>query len=163
MKKLLLLVLFLSVAMGGFAAWPQFNQIPNPPGANHGWDVASGTWRPFAVGANGVQKTDTVVTIGTATISVGAPPATNSQISVAAANVPISFTNLANRRKLLLINTSDTNDIRTSLDSAVASASISFGLTIPPRGSLSVDLPSTKSVSIWASATVMVDVYQEGD
>jgi len=162
MKKFFV-ILFLLTAVASSAAWPPYGEITAPPGSNFGYDPITAQWYPFAVGTNGVQKTDTVVTIGTATISVGAPPSTNSQTSVAAANVPISFTNLVNRRKLLLINTSDTNDIRTSLDSAVASASISFGLTIPPRGSLSVDLPSTKSVSIWASATVMVDVYQEGD
>lgn len=161
--KRFLLALFVLSTTALSAAWPPYDTILRPNGAMLGYDAASATWRPIAVSGDGKMVSDSVVTIGTATVNAQAPATTNLQLTVAAAPVPIQLTNLANRRSLTLVNTDPTNFIRVSFNSAVASASASFGTTIYPYGAITLQLPSTKYVSIWATATVNVDTLQLGD
>jgi len=126
MKKLLLLTfLFLSPQL--FAAWPPYDQITTPFGAILGYDSASATWRPIAVSGEGKMVSGSVTTIGTATVSAGAPPSTNLQANISAAPVAINVTNLVNRRSITLTNTSETLIVKASLDAVAASASLTFG------------------------------------
>lgn len=70
MKKLMVLffVLVCSLCM---ASWPNYKQVENPSGATHGYDAASGTWRPIAVDpATGKMAVDAEVSIGSITVEV---------------------------------------------------------------------------------------------
>lgn len=70
MKKLMVLF-FVLLNVCCMAAWPNYKQVENPSGANHGYDAASGTWRPIAVDpATGKMAVDAEVSIGSITVEV---------------------------------------------------------------------------------------------
>jgi len=75
MKRLLTLILVL-ISVASFA-WPNAKQIEVRPGSMLGWDNASATWRPLAVGPDtGALVTDAEVTIGSITMETTIVPVT---------------------------------------------------------------------------------------
>lgn len=58
MKRLLIVLLFLAITVSLFA-WPESGQIKNFPGAMHGWDASSATWRPIAISDSGIPTSNT--------------------------------------------------------------------------------------------------------
>ena len=161
MKKLVL-ILFLLSAVIAFADWPEYKRIPNPPGANHGWDVASGTWRPFAVNGDGKMVIDSAISIGSITIDPSTPPTSNSTIVIAVTSVAADVASLANRKSLSIFNHSLTTTLWASLDSAAASATVNASIPIPPMGYISTELDASKVVGLVASEAIGATVYQDG-
>jgi hypothetical protein len=84
---------FISVAFAAFAAWPEAGKIRLTNGSMLGYDQASATWRPIAVGTNGAIPIEGTVTIGTATVNPDTPPTANSMTAV---SVTASAANVAN-------------------------------------------------------------------
>ncbi len=165
MKKftLPLLLAFLSLAMTLMAAWPTADEVRKTNGSMLGYDQASATWRPVAIGTNGALPIEGVITIGTATINPEAPPATNVQATYAAAPVPTAVPSLANRWSFSIFNPSETMTVWASLDGAVASATPAPpSIPIPPLGWISMKLDAAKVLSLAASVTTNVTVYQDG-
>jgi len=161
MKKLVL-VLFLLSAVIAFADWPEYKRIPNPPGANHGWDVASSTWRPFAVNGDGKMVIDSAISIGSITIDPSTPPTANLQSVVAVTPVAANVTSLANRKSLAIFNHSMTITLWASLDAVTASATVDASIPIPPMGYISTELDASKIISLVASEAINATVYQDG-
>ena len=165
MKKftLPLLLAFLSITLAALATWPEAGKIRLTNGSMLGYDQASATWRPVAIGTNGALPIEGVITIGTATINPEAPPTTNVQATYAAAPAPIAVPSLANRWSFSIFNPSETMTVWASLDGAVASATPAPpSIPIPPLGWISMKLDAAKVLSLAASVTTNVTVYQDG-
>ena len=167
MRKLTLthvLVLFLiSVAMTVFA-WPTSDQVRKVPGSIHGWNATISNWQPLAVTGDGELSVDAAVTvtIGTATVSAGAPPTTNRTDILSATSVSQSVTSLANRDTISVINHSGTVTLWVSMDSAVASAAVGVGVPVFPYGAFGDRLDAAKIVSVVADGTASATIYQTG-
>ena len=161
MKKLVL-VLFLLSAVIAFADWPEYKRIPNPPGANHGWDVASSTWRPIAVNGDGKMVTDAAVTIGSVSINPAAPPTKNSQTLVSVTSASANVAGLSNRKSFAIFNHSTTETLWASLDATTASAAVGVTIPIPPMAYISDELDSAKVIALVASSAIKATVYQAG-
>jgi hypothetical protein len=115
------------------------------------------------VGSSNPLPTSGVVTIGTATINVGAPPTENSMDVVSVTAAAQNVASLVNRRTVNVFNTSDTVTAWISLDSVAASATVDAGIPVFPRGFIGVELDSVKVLSIVASSAITCVVYQDGD
>ena len=161
MKKLVL-ILFLLSAVITFADWPEYKRIPNPPGANHGWDVASGTWRPFAVNGDGKMVIDSAISIGSVSIDPAAPPTENSQTLVNVTSASANVTSLPNRKSFAIFNHSTTETLWASLDATTASAAVSVTIPISPMAYISDELDSAKIIALVASSAIKATVYQAG-
>ena len=76
MKKfaLPLILAFIAVTLTVFADWPEAGKVRLTNGSMLGYDQASATWRPIAVGTNGALPIEGTVTIGTATVNPDTPP-----------------------------------------------------------------------------------------
>ena len=161
MKKLALALFLLSSVMA-FADWPEYKRIPNPPGANHGWDAASGTWRPLAVTGDGKMVIDSAISIGSITVDPSTPPTANLTSVVAVTPTAANVASLANRKSLAIFNHSLTATLWASLDSATASATVNASIPIPPLGFISTELDAAKIIGLVASEAINATVYQDG-
>lgn len=153
---------FISVAFAAFAAWPEAGKIRLTNGSMLGYDQASATWRPIAVGTNGAIPIEGTVTIGTATVNPDIPPTANSMTAVSVTASAANVASLANRKSVSVFNTSTTDTCWVSLDATAASATVSTSIPIPPMGYLTTELASAKTVSLVASAALTAVVYQDG-
>lgn len=160
MKRLLTLILVL-ISVTSFA-WPIAKQIEVRPGSMLGWDNASATWRPIAVVNDGALSINGQVSIGSATVEVGAPPTANSTVVLSATSAAQSVTSLANRKNVAFINHSPSVMCWVSMDSAVASAAVGIGIPLPPYGFFSTELDATKVVGVAADGVASITVYQDG-
>jgi hypothetical protein len=153
---------FISVAFAAFAAWPEAGKIRLTNGSMLGYDQASATWRPIAVGTNGAIPIEGTVTIGTATVNPDTPPTANSMTAVSVTASAANVASLVNRKSVSVFNTSTTDTCWVSLDATAASATVSTSIPIPPMGYLTTELASAKTVSLVASAALTAVVYQDG-
>ena len=165
MKKftLPLLLAFISLALTAFATWPTADEVRKTNGSMMGYDSASATWRPVAIGTNGALPVGFSTTLGTATFDPATQPTKNVQATYAAAPVPIAVPSLANRWSFSIFNPSETMTVWASLDGAVASATPAPpSIPIPPLGWISMKLDAAKVLSLAASVSTNVTVYQDG-
>ena len=164
MKKfaLPLILAFIAVTLTVFADWPEAGKVRLTNGSMLGYDQASATWRPIAVGTNGALPIEGTVTIGTATVNPDTPPTANSMTAVSVTASAANVASLANRKSVSIFNTSTTDTCWASLDATAASATVSTSIPIPPMGYLTTELDSAKTVSLVASAALTAVVYQDG-
>lgn len=150
---LFLVLISLSVAYG----WPKSKEVPTVPGAIHGWDNASATWRPVAINpADGKLVTDTSVTFSPT------PPSVNSTSVANVSSTVTQVTALSNRNSISLFNHSATETVWVSLDNDTTPAAIETGVPLRPYGMLSVQLAPAFNVGLISATPVKVTVYQDG-
>ena len=164
MKKftLPLLLAFLSITLAALATWPEAGKIRLTNGSMLGYDQASATWRPVAIGTNGALPIEFSSTIGTATIDPNTPPTTNLMTSVSVTSSAANVTSIVNRKSISVFNTSTTDTCWASLDAAVASAAVNASIPIPPLGYITTELTAAKVLSLVASVSLTAVVYQDG-
>ena len=160
-STLTFVLLFLTVLTFAFG-WPNSDQIQNMPGANHGFNSATGVWQPIGVSGDGKLVTDASVTVGSVTVNPGTPPTSNQTDVVSVTSTAADITALSNRNSVSIFNHSDTNTVWVSFDSDTASATVSACVPVHPYGMVSVKLDSSKNVGLVASVTTDVTVYQDG-
>ena len=164
MKKftLPLILAFFSITLAALATWPEAGKIRLTNGSMLGYDQASATWRPVAIGTNGALSIESSSTIGTATIDPNTPPTTNLMTSVSVTSSAANVTSIVNRKSISVFNTSTTDTCWASLDAAVASAAVNASIPIPPLGYITTELASAKVLSLVASVSLTAVVYQDG-
>lgn len=164
MKRFTLFVFLILVLASAAWTYPQQPGFPTPTGGISGWDDTNKVWRPAAIGATGTLRVESTVTIGTATVTVGAPPTTNSHTSVSVTSTAQDVASLANRRNVLIVNTDDSGVAWVYFDSTTASATTAPpSIPVYPHGWIERELTADKVISIVSSTTAAVVVYQEGD
>jgi len=70
MKKLTILLLFVSIAIAGLT-WPIANNVQKLPGSMLGWDDAAGEWRPVKINPDGTMGVDATAAIGSLSAQLG--------------------------------------------------------------------------------------------
>lgn len=163
MKKLFVLILaFLSITLAALATWPEAGKIRLTNGSMLGYDQASATWRPVAIGTNGALPIEFSSTIGTATIDPNTPPTTNLMTSVSVTSSAANVVSIVNRKSISVFNTSTTDICWASLDAGTASAAVNASIPIPPLGYITTELAAAKVLSLVASVSLTAVVYQDG-
>ena len=164
MKKftLPLILAFLSITLTALATWPEAGKIRLTNGSMLGYDQASATWRPVAIGTNGALPIEFSSTIGTATIDPNTPPTTNLMTSVSVTNTAANVTSMTNRKSVSIFNCSTSEWCWASLDASTASATVNASIPIPPMGYITTELASSKLISLIASTSLTAVVYQDG-
>jgi hypothetical protein len=102
------------------------------------------------------------VTIGSISVSVGAPPDANLVTSVSVTAVATTTASLANRKSASVFNTSGTITLWVSFDSAVASATVNTSIPVWPYSFVSTELDAAKIIGLVASEAMTATVYQDG-
>jgi len=160
MKRLLTLILVL-ISVASFA-WPNAKQIEVRPGSMLGWDNASATWRPLAVGPDtGALVTDAEVTIGSITMETTIVPVTEWEtqtVTLVANTAQDLVTNITGSRRFVYFKSHEAD--KEYWLTYNASATLSAGTLVVDNGYFEV--PDGVSVSIIASEAFDISVTEGG-
>jgi len=114
------------------------------------------------ISATNPLPTTAAVTIGSISVTVGAPPDSNIMRIISVSATATTTASLANRKSVSVFNTSDSAVVWVSFDHVTATATVNASVPVWPYSFISTELDSAKIIGLVASTAVTAIVYQDG-